>query len=79
MGRARTATTWYQPLQNPDDIALALGWSLGRPGIFVISAGDVELLAQVLAAADRFQFQGASSDAAMQEMVARLEMEPLFV
>lgn len=77
MGRTRTATTWYQPLSGPDDITLAIHWALGRPGIFVISAGDVDLLPHVLDAAERFEQAIADSDVA--EMVQRLTMEPLFV
>ena len=52
-------------------------WALGRPGIFVISAGDVELMPHVLDAAERFET--AAADSEMQAMVDRLEMEPLFV
>ena len=77
MGREHTASTWYQPLVDPPDIALAVQWALGRPGIFVISAGDVQLLPHVLAAAERFG--RPPTDEAMQTMVERLEMEPLFV
>jgi len=77
MGREHTASTWYQPLADLPDIALAVQWALGRPGIFVISAGDVQLLPHVLAAAERFG--RPPTDEAMQTMVERLEMEPLFV
>lgn len=77
MGRARTATTWYQPLSDPTDVALAIQWTLGRPGIFVISVGDVELLPHVLNAAERFEQAVADGD--IQQMVQRLTMEPLFV
>ena len=77
MGRERTATTWYQPLSEPSDIELAVHWALGRAGIFVISVGDVELLPHYLAAAERFE--RASADGDMEALVARLEMEPLFV
>ena len=77
MGRERTATTWYQPLNDPHDIELAVHWALGRDGIFVISVGDVELLPHVLSAAERFE--RATSEAEMQALVERLTMEPLFV
>ncbi len=77
MGRTRTATTWYQPLNDPADIAQAIHWALGRHEIFVISVGDVELLPHVLNAAERFS-QGTSEEA-MAELVARMTMEPLFV
>jgi aryl-alcohol dehydrogenase-like predicted oxidoreductase len=77
MGRERVTSTWYQPLTDPKDIDLAVHWALGRPGTFVISAGDIHLLPHVLAAAERFE--SAPSDAAMDTIVRRLEMEPLFV
>ena len=78
MGRPRSATTWYEPLEDQADIDLATHWALGRPGIFVISSGDVDLLPKVLAAAERFTSE-RPSDADMQRMVAHLQMEPLFV
>ncbi len=77
MGRERTTSTWYEPLTDPRDIELAVHWALGRPGNFVISTGDIHLLPEVLAAAERFQ--AAPADAEMEAMVQRLEMEPLFV
>jgi aryl-alcohol dehydrogenase-like predicted oxidoreductase len=76
-GRERTNSTWYQPLQEQADIDTAVNWALGEPGIFVISSGDVELLPKVLDAAERFSSR--PSDADMEAMVKRLEMEPLFV
>jgi aryl-alcohol dehydrogenase-like predicted oxidoreductase len=77
MERRHTSSTWYQPLVDPRHIDLALHWALGRSGIFVISAGDINLLPTVLDAAERFE--EAPSDAEMQAMVTRLQMEPLFV
>jgi aryl-alcohol dehydrogenase-like predicted oxidoreductase len=77
-GREHTATTWYQPLEDQGDIDTAVHWALGRDGIFVITSGDVNILPRFLDAAERFA--GAPpSDADMQAMVARLQMEPLFV
>jgi aryl-alcohol dehydrogenase-like predicted oxidoreductase len=76
-GRAKTATTWYQPLEDQADIDLAVHWALGQPGIFVISTGDVNLLPNVLEAAERFETRPA--DGEIQRMVERLQMEPLFV
>jgi aryl-alcohol dehydrogenase-like predicted oxidoreductase len=76
-GRPRTATTWYEPLADQREIDLAVHWALGRLGIFVISAGDVNLLPRILDAAERFSAQPADSD--MQTLVEEREMEPLFV
>jgi aryl-alcohol dehydrogenase-like predicted oxidoreductase len=78
MGRPRSATTWYQPLEDQSDIDVAVHWAMGREGIFVISSGDVNLLPKILDGAERFS-DARPSDADMQHMVERLQMEPLFV
>jgi aryl-alcohol dehydrogenase-like predicted oxidoreductase len=76
-GRDRTASTWYEPLNEQRDIDLAVHWALGREGTFVITTGDVDTLPRFLDAAERFE--RPTSDAEMQAMVDRLTMEPLFV
>jgi aryl-alcohol dehydrogenase-like predicted oxidoreductase len=79
-GRQHTHETWYQPLDNQQDIDLAVHWVLSRPGIFLNTAGDIHLLPMVLDAASRFvPGQTEPSDAQMQELVNRLGMMPLFV
>ncbi len=78
MGRPRSASTWYEPLEDTTDMQQALDWALGRPGIFVITSGDVNLLPKILNAAENAAGQ-RPSDADMERMVARLQMEPLFV
>ncbi|HXM55835.1 MAG TPA: aldo/keto reductase [Candidatus Dormibacteraeota bacterium] len=77
MGRERTASTWYQPLQEQSEIDTAVSWVLGAEGLFLISVGDVELLPKVLDAADRFE--RVPEEAAMQQLVERAALEPLFV
>ena len=77
MARPHTTSTWYQPLLDPHDISLAVHWALSRSDIFVISVGDVGLLPHVLDAAERVA--ATTTAETMQEMVGRLEMEPLFV
>lgn len=53
-GQSRTRTTWYQPLDQEADIRTAVAWVLGRPGIFLISTGDTQVLPMILkVAADR--------------------------
>ena len=59
------------------DIDLALWWAMGRPGIFLNSPGDVNLLPRFLDAASRFEAR--PSEAEMNELVARAHPEPLFV
>jgi aryl-alcohol dehydrogenase-like predicted oxidoreductase len=76
-GREHSASTWYQPLTEQNDIDLAVWWVLGRAGVFLNTAGDVELLPRVLDAASRFQSR--PSDAEMAELISRSAAEPLFV
>src|SRR6266508_880798 len=54
-GRERTNSTWYEPLREQADIDLAVHWVLGRPGIFLITTGDVGILPRLLDAAERFE------------------------
>jgi aryl-alcohol dehydrogenase-like predicted oxidoreductase len=75
-GREQTASTWYEPLQEQADIDLAVHWVLGRPEVFLNTAGDLELLPKVLAAASRFTDR--PSDEAMDGLAARRRLVPLF-
>jgi aryl-alcohol dehydrogenase-like predicted oxidoreductase len=75
--RPHTAATWYEPLTDQADIDLAVHWVLGRPGVFLNTAGDIHVLPQVLDAASRYR--EAPSDEAMARLVAEREMAPLFV
>jgi aryl-alcohol dehydrogenase-like predicted oxidoreductase len=69
--------TWYQPLDDPDAIRLAVHWVLGHPAAFLNTVGDVGLLPRVLEEVGRFEVR--PSDAAMRALVAAEGMEPLFV
>jgi hypothetical protein len=53
-------------------------WVLGQPGVFLNTASDVSLLPKVLDAAGRFD-ESRPDDAAMQGLVERRGMAPLFV
>ena len=77
LGRERTRSTWYEPLEAQADIDLAVWWVLGRPGVFLNTVGDVDLLPKVLDAAERFEKR--PDDAAMKRLVERSKTEPLFV
>jgi aryl-alcohol dehydrogenase-like predicted oxidoreductase len=76
-GRAATAATWYEPLTEQADIDLAVHWVLGRPGVFLLTTGDVDVLPKLLDAAERFERR--PSDEEMARLVADREMAPLFV
>ena len=75
-GRPQTANTWYEPLRDPEDIELAVHWVLGRPGIFLNTVGDIEILPLVLQAAERFETR--PDDATMDGLVERRSLTPLF-
>jgi aryl-alcohol dehydrogenase-like predicted oxidoreductase len=77
LGRPRTRTTWYEPLEQQSDIDLAVWWVLGRPGVFLNTVGDVDLLPQVLDAASRFEKRPSDSD--MLSLIERSKTQPLFV
>ncbi len=75
--KERTHTTWYEPLNRPGDIALAVNWVLGRSGTFLNTVGDVSLLPAVFEAASN---PGPRpTDAAMEALVRERGMAPLFV
>ena len=75
-GREQTTSTWYEPLQEQDDIDLAVHWVLGRPGVFLNTVGDVALLPHVLDAASRYESR--PSDETMDELAAKRNLVPLF-
>jgi aryl-alcohol dehydrogenase-like predicted oxidoreductase len=77
LGREHTHTTWYEPLEDQADIDLAVWWVLGRRGIFLNTAGDIDLLPRVLDAAERFEKR--PTDAQMTTLLERTRTEPLFV
>ena len=72
----RSHATWYQPLERQEDIDRAVHWVLGRPGIFLNTAGDLGLLPGVLDAASRFTRR--PSDEEMVTMLEATRMSSLF-
>ncbi len=74
--RERTRATWYEPLEDQNDIDLAVHWVLSNPNVFLNTVGDVNILPKVLLAASRFQASPASD--AMRAQLTQLEMSPLF-
>ncbi len=75
--RPHTWATWYEPFTEQADIDRAVHWVLSRPGLFLNTVGDIDLLPKVLEAASRFE--SSPTDEEMAAAAARLEMEPLFV
>jgi aryl-alcohol dehydrogenase-like predicted oxidoreductase len=71
-----TAATWYEPLVEQAHIDLAVHWVLGEPGVFLNSAGDVDLLPRVLDAAERFESR--PSDEEMARLLEDQRLSTLF-
>ena len=75
-GRTQTASTWYEPLREQADIDLAVHWVLGRPGVFLNTVGDLELLPRVLDAASRFE--GPPPEEEIDDLLDRRNLVALF-
>jgi aryl-alcohol dehydrogenase-like predicted oxidoreductase len=72
----RSHSVWYQPLTDQADIDRAIHWVIGRPHIFLNTAGDITLLPKILDAASRYSER--PSDEAMTEMLHNRHMSNLF-
>jgi aryl-alcohol dehydrogenase-like predicted oxidoreductase len=68
--------TWYQPLEEQTDIDRAVHWVIGRPGIFLNTAADIQLLPKLLDAASRYAKR--PDDEAMTAMIDKQYMTTLF-
>lgn len=80
LGQTQTAGTWYKPLREQADIDQAVWWVLSRPGIFLITAGDLELMPKVLDAAARFdEHEQETLMRTSQDYLSNLAFIPLFV
>ncbi|RYX86474.1 aldo/keto reductase [bacterium] len=73
----RNRATWYQPLEEQEDIDRAVHWLLSHEGLFLNTVGDIGILPKVLDAASRFE-QGVDA-ADMSAMLENSQMAPLFV
>ncbi len=71
-------TTWYEPLAAQQDIDRAVHWVLQRPGVFLNTASDVDLLARILDAADRYSSTPAPADEEMNDWMESREMSSIF-
>jgi aryl-alcohol dehydrogenase-like predicted oxidoreductase len=75
--REHTANTWYEPLDQQAAVDAAVWWVLARPSVFVCTVGDIHRLPGVLDAAARFDPN--TTQASLEDRLAKLGMEPLFV
>lgn len=75
--RPARPSTWYEPLTDQADIDLAVRFVLSRPGFFLNTASDIELVTKILDAADRGGPPPSTNE--IDELIRRREMAPLFV
>jgi aryl-alcohol dehydrogenase-like predicted oxidoreductase len=75
-GATRDRATWYQPLEDEEDIRTAVRWVLARPGLFLNSVGDVALLPAVLRAAEAAP--DGPDDALMASLAGRAGLASIF-
>jgi aryl-alcohol dehydrogenase-like predicted oxidoreductase len=69
--------SWYMPLEDPAALRRAVGYVLGRPGLFLNTTSDATLLPAIFAAAaERVPLP---SDEEMQADAEAFGIEPLFI
>lgn len=73
---ARRRSTWYEPLESQDAIDKAVSYVLARPGVFLNTVGDVNVLPRVLDAAERHQ--AAPTDEEMEALLKEHEVTAIF-
>jgi aryl-alcohol dehydrogenase-like predicted oxidoreductase len=76
-GEGERRFSWYEPLRDPGAIRRAVGFVLGRPGLFLNTSSDATLLRSILEASESASAVPATSE--LEADVARHHMEPLFV
>jgi aryl-alcohol dehydrogenase-like predicted oxidoreductase len=76
-GATPRTTTWYEPLEDQEDINRAVHFALSKPGVFVNTASDLTLLPRMIEAARRYE--RAPSEAALRADSVRLAVTPLFL
>jgi aryl-alcohol dehydrogenase-like predicted oxidoreductase len=75
--RSKTYNTYfYEPLDTQEAIDRAAHWVLGHPNVFLITAGDMQVLPKILDAANRFVTR--PSDAEMDAQAKAYGIQPIF-
>lgn len=69
-------TTWYQPLEEQEDINRGVHYGMGQGSVFLNTAGDLTLLPKFLEAATRYQ--GSPSNETMEAMLNTQSMTSIF-
>ena len=76
--RPRSRSTWYEPFETQDLMDTAIHWALAHPGVFINTAGDINILPMILDAASRYDPRNAPTEEQMQALVAASEAAPLW-
>lgn len=71
-----THATWYQPFDDPQALTKAIHYAMARPGVFINTAGDINVMPKMLDAVE--SFTQAPSDAEMEEVMKSQQAEPLW-
>jgi aryl-alcohol dehydrogenase-like predicted oxidoreductase len=74
--KPRSRATWYEPLTDVQAIAKSVHWVLGLPDVFLVTAGDVGILPDVLKAAAAFE--SPPPDEEVETLIDEMGMEPIF-
>jgi aryl-alcohol dehydrogenase-like predicted oxidoreductase len=74
--KERNHITWYEPLSNQEAIDKFIHWVLGIPDVFLITAGDMQVLPKILGAAANLQ--DSPSDETMKKLVEKYSIKPIF-
>ena len=72
----RLRTTWYQPLEDQDDIDRGVHYGMSQGNVFLNTPGDLTLLSKFLDAVTRYQDR--PSDKEMEAMLKRQSMSSIF-
>ena len=75
--KARTHSTWYEPLENRDAITKSVHWVMSQTTDgFLLTTGDKDVLPQFLAAVS--SFRDSPSDSEMEKLAEEQALQPLF-
>jgi aryl-alcohol dehydrogenase-like predicted oxidoreductase len=75
--RPKTYNTYfYEPLETQEAIDKAVHWAMGAPEVFVITAGDMQILPKMLDAAERYQAR--PTDEEMDKLIEAMDIQPIF-
>ena len=75
--RPKTYNTYfYEPLDTHDAIEKSVHWAMGLPESFLITAGDMQLLPKMLAAA--YRYEKRPSDSEMKAVRDEFDIQPIF-